>query len=113
MIWPPQPLPEDDDDPQTDAELWRARYLAAHEVLVLVEEHIERVEDWATPAASRGPAASALPSYRAMRDAFFAYRQSIEAGGPLVWQVAGAVPALAPADDDYPEDYRSAEHGCS
>ena len=38
---------------------WRGRYMAAHDVLLCVEEHIERVEDWATPAASRGPAASA------------------------------------------------------
>jgi len=60
---------------------------AALPVLEAVEQHIERVEDWATPAASRGPAASALPSYKAMRDAFYAFRASMEAGGPAGWRV--------------------------
>jgi len=57
-------------------------------VLEAVEEHIERVEDWATPAASRGPAASALPSYKAMRDAFLAFRAAVEGGAPAGWTVA-------------------------
>lgn len=66
--------------------LWRARYMAAHEILLLVEQHLEAVELRANPAG-RGPAASALPSYIAMRDAFLAYRASIEAGAPLAWAV--------------------------
>lgn len=75
---------------QADAAQWRARYMAAHDVLLAVEAYIEmrdapgrgRIADWdqyRTTCDDR---------YRQMRAAFFAYRASIEAGAPLGWAVA-------------------------
>lgn len=66
---------------RADAAQWRGRYMAAHDVLLCVEEFIERTDrpdramaDW--------------DSYRQMRAAFLAYRAAVEAGAPLGWQVA-------------------------
>jgi hypothetical protein len=60
---------------------WRARYMAAHEVLLAVEAYCDAMDvpgfyavDW--------------EKYRQMRAAFYAYRASIEAGAPLGWAVA-------------------------
>jgi len=67
---------------QADAAQWRARYMAAHDVLLAVESFIEDTEhpDWTNTDWNK---------YRAMRAAFLAYRASIEAGAPLGWAVAG------------------------
>ena len=79
------------DRQMADAAQWRARYLAAHDVLLLVEELIEsEISDGANGLPSVSSA-----SYRSLRAAFFAYRASIEAGAPLAWMVAEEPDAAA------------------
>lgn len=63
---------------------WRARYMAAHEVLLAVEQVIESE----LAGAIAGPPIVSGDRYREMRAAFLAYRASIEAGAPLGWAVA-------------------------
>lgn len=62
-----------------NAEMWRARYMAAHEILLLVEAYIERME---SPGVTVD-----LYGFAKLRDAFLAYRATIEAGAPLRWAV--------------------------
>ena len=87
---------------RADAAQWRARYMAAHDVLLCVEDLIESGDHGvsnALVALNRAP-------YVALRAAFLAYRAAIEAGAPLGWAVAEEPTADA-------ADYRSAEQGCS
>lgn len=66
---------------QADAAQWRARYMAAHDVLLHVEAYIE--------SASRDASiAGDASKFSQMRAAFFAYRAAVEAGAPLGWAVA-------------------------
>ena len=58
---------------EADAAQWRARYMAAHDVLLAMEYFIE---------------AKTQTSMEQMRAAFLAYRAAVEAGAPLGWQVA-------------------------
>ncbi len=64
-----------------EQELWRARYMAAHDVLLAVEAFIDHAGDafWIVGDDA---------SFSQMRAAFLAYRASIEAGAPLGWAVA-------------------------
>ena len=78
-----------------DAALWRARYMAAHEVLLAVEQVIESevaASEHYPGENARWPSVS-QEAYIAMRAAFLAYRASIEAGAPLGWAVAEEAPA--------------------
>lgn len=107
-------------DARADAAQWRARYMAAHDVLLAVESYVEAIErpglvvDW--------------DKYRQMRAAFLAYRTAIESGAPLGWAVAEEAPAEVDAEAqaariaeleraleiyEHDTDYRSAEQGCS
>lgn len=67
-----------------ELEQWRARYMAAHEILLLVEQLIE---SGAYTSERAGTIAIDWRPYERMRDAFLAYRASIEAGAPLRWAV--------------------------
>ncbi len=60
--------------------LWQARYMAAHDVLLHVEAFIE--------APIHGDDLHRWNKYTDMRAAFLAYRAAIEAGAPLGWAVA-------------------------
>lgn len=59
-----------------DNTTWRARYLAAHEILVLLAAFLDDGYHLADRVA--------------LESAFAAYRQSIEVGAPVAWQVAPA-----------------------
>lgn len=65
---------------QADAAQWRARYMAAHDVLLHVEAFIE--------APIHGDDLHRWNKYTDMRAAFHAYRAAVEAGAPLGWAVA-------------------------
>jgi hypothetical protein len=73
-------LARENDSFRADAAQWRARYMAAHDVLLCVEAHVEAHNQ-------PGSSADAISFYR-MRAAFLAYRATIEAGAPLGWAVA-------------------------
>ena len=77
-----------DTQARADAAQWRARYMAAHDVLLAVEAFIDRAGDTLWIVGDDA-------SYRQMSAAFFAYRASIESGAPLGWAVAEAAPAVA------------------
>lgn len=64
-----------------ELEQWRARYMAAHDILLRVELVVED--------ATREPDGFTVDAdlFADMRDAFLAYRASIEAGAPLAWAV--------------------------
>lgn len=66
---------------RADAAQWRARYMAAHDVLLHVEAFIDRAGDTLWIVGDDA-------SYRHMRAAFLAYRAAVEAGAPLGWAVA-------------------------
>ena len=65
---------------QAESNQWRARYMAAHDVLLHAEAFIE--------APIHGADLHRWNKYTDMRAAFPAYRASIEAGAPLGWAVA-------------------------
>lgn len=66
--------------------LWRARYMAAHDILLRVEVVVED--------ATRTPDGFSVDAdlFADMRDAFRAYRATIEAGAPLAWAVLEQAP---------------------
>lgn len=73
---------------QAEANQWRARYMAAHDVLLCVEAFIE--------APIHGGDLHRWNKYTALRAAFLAYRAAIEAGAPLGWAVAEEPAEVAP-----------------
>lgn len=73
---------------QADAAQWRGRYMAAHDVLLAVEEYIEYFNNPREFLSTSEYSAIGERKYIAMCAAFLAYRASIEAGAPLGWAVA-------------------------
>lgn len=83
-------MPEQNEQPTlehlaAERDLWRARYLAAHEVIAAVEQLFDLGVDWRTPAAGSVVNSGAL---RDVQASFEAWRKLAEAGTPTLWQVA-------------------------
>ncbi|MBP8293375.1 MAG: hypothetical protein KAX65_11420 [Caldilineaceae bacterium] len=71
---------------RADAAQWRARYMAAHDVLLAVEDYIESAVP--VPGMNGSMSATSSTKFNAMSAAFHAYRAAVEAGAPLGWAVA-------------------------
>lgn len=68
------------DQVEAERNMWKARYMAAHDVLLHVEDFCE---NFLTPEGT-----IFMDRFFAMRAAFLAYRAAVEAGAPLGWAVA-------------------------